>query len=121
MKTKESQEMYLETILTLQNRKPNVRSIDIAEELGYSRASVSRAIHLLIDNQMIEMNSDGTIILTNKGRTTAENILERHTVLTNALIHLGISNESAEENACRIEHVITDDVFQKIKEYFAKK
>ena len=121
MKNKESQEMYLETILKLQKKNPIVKSIDIAKELNYSRASVSRGIHLLLDSNLIKMSDDGQITLTELGLELSEKKFERHTVLTNALVKLGVENKSAEENACKIEHIISDDVFEKIKEFVQKK
>ena len=120
MKNKESQEMYLETILKLQKKNQIVKSIDIAKELNYSRASVSRGIHLLLDSDLINLSDDGQITLTDSGLNLSEKIFERHTVLTNALIKIGVENKSAEENACKIEHIISDDVFEKIKEFVIK-
>lgn len=120
MKVYESEEMYLETILNLKNKKSLVRSVDIVEELGYAKSSVSKAVNLLSKKGYIEIKNNGEIILTLSGKQKAERILERHQVLMKALIKLGAEEVSAEENACRIEHVITDDIFELIKNYINK-
>ncbi len=120
MRTKESQEMYLETILHLKNKNKRVKSVNVAEELGYSRASVSRGIHLLINSNYITMNKDGVIEFTDEGYKLACSISERHKILTLALTMLGVDIEEAEKNACRIEHVISDKVFNQIKIYIEK-
>lgn len=114
----ESQEMYLETILKIQKRKGSVRSIEIAEELGYSRPSVSRAVGIMKDDGFIVVHADGLIDLTETGKEKAENIFARHKSLTQALVVMGLSPEAAEENACRVEHVITEEAFEAIKKYF---
>ena len=120
MKVYESEEMYLETILNLKNKKSLVRSVDIVEELGYAKSSVSKAVNLLSKKGYIEIKNNGEIILTLSGKQKAERILERHQVLMRALIKLGAEEVSAEENACRIEHVITDDIFELIKNFINK-
>ena len=114
----ESQEMYLETILKLKKKKGSVRAIDIAEELGYSKPSVSRAVGIMKKNGLIVVNADGHIDLTEAGKEKAENVFARHKSLTQALIVMGLSPEAAEENACRVEHVITEEAFETIKKYF---
>ena len=114
----ESQEMYLETILKLKKKKGSVRAIDIAEELGYSKPSVSRAVGIMKKNGFIVVHVDGLIDLTEKGKEKAENIFDRHKSLTQALVIMGLSPEAAEENACRVEHVITEETFETIKKYF---
>ena len=114
----ESQEMYLETILKIQKRKGSVRSIEIAEELGYSRPSVSRAVGIMKDDGFIVVAKDGLIELTETGKEKAENIFARHKSLTQALVVMGLSPEAAEENACRVEHVITEEAFEAIKKHF---
>ena len=114
----ESQEMYLETILKIQKRKGSVRSIEIAEELGYSRPSVSRAVGIMKDDGFIVVAKDGLIDLTETGKEKAENIFARHKSLTQALVVMGLSPEAAEENACRVEHVITEEAFEAIKKHF---
>lgn len=114
----ESQEMYLETILRLKKRKGSVRSIEIAEEMGFSRPSVSRAVGIMKDDGFIVVHADGLIDLTETGKEKAENIFARHKSLTQALVVMGLSPEAAEENACRVEHVITEEAFEAIKKYF---
>lgn len=114
----ESQEMYLETILRLKKKKGSVRAIDIAEELGYSKPSVSRAVGIMKKDGFKVVHADGLIDLTETGRDKAENIFSRHKSLTQALVVMGLSPEAAEENACRVEHVITEEAFEAIKKYF---
>ena len=111
----ESAEMYLETIYQLSMEQHCVRSIDVAESLNYSRASVSRAVGLLKKDGYLEMDEDGFLNLTELGKSTAEKIYERHMILTAALKALGVDEESAAEDACRIEHVISDRTFEAIK------
>lgn len=119
MQIYESEEMYLETILLLQQRLPYVRSIDIAEELGYSRPSVSNAVHLLEKKGYIDIV--GTeICLTYEGRAKAEAVYERHRVITELFVSMGAGKVVAEENACRVEHVITDEMFALIKNFVEK-
>ena len=120
MKDHESEEMYLETILVLKGERPAVRSIDIAEKLGYAKSSVSRGVSLLQDRGYITVGSDGFIDFTAKGAEKADTIYDRHNTLTLLLKELGASDELAETNACRIEHVIDDEVFELIKEYVKK-
>lgn len=113
----ESGEMYLETILVLGKRKDVVRSIDIAEEMGFSKASVSRAVSKLKQDQYIIVDSNGHIALTEKGYQLAGRIYERHVVLTDLLVHIGVSPETASEDACRMEHVISAETFEAIKKH----
>lgn len=120
MKSSESEEMYLETILVLKKRNAYVRSVDIAEELNYSRPSICRAVGVLQKKGYILMNSNGEISFTDDGRKKAESIYERHCVLTELLIKTGASEQIAEENACRMEHVITDELLEILKEYLKK-
>ena len=121
MALNESAEMYLETIYTLSQSKANVRSIDVAEALGYSRPSVSRAVGLLKKDGLLLMDEDGFLVLTEAGSTIAEKIYERHTVLTAALTALGVDGETAAEDACKIEHVISDEslaaIINHLKQY----
>ena len=119
MRTHESQEMYLETILLLRMRKANVRSVDIVEELGYAKSSVSRAVNLLQDNGLINIDENGDITLTPAGQKKAEDIYAKHRVFTEAFIRMGASPKVAEEDACRIEHVVSDELFEVIKKYFS--
>ena len=113
----ESAEMYLETIYQLSLEQHCVRSVDVAEALNYSRASVSRAVGLLKKDGYLEMDEDGFLTLTELGKSTAEKIYERHMVLTAALKALGVDEESATEDACKIEHVISDKSLAAIKAY----
>lgn len=115
MRDHESEEMYLETILVLKGEKVAVRSIDVAERLGYAKSSVSRGVNLLQDRGYIVIREDGFIDFTAAGAEKANMIYERHNVLTAILVELGASKELAESNACRIEHVIDDEVFDLIK------
>lgn len=118
----ESREMYLETILVLMKRKGQVRSIDIARELNFSKPSVSRAVGILKDDDFISVDADGFIELTDKGQKKAQDIYEKHKVLTTFLTDIiKVAPETAEEDACRIEHVISDDTFQGIKRYLKDK
>ncbi len=111
----ESGEMYLETILQLGREKGKVRSIDIANHTGYSRPSVSRAVALLRASSYIEVDESGNITLTETGKEIAERIYERHTLLTEMFVKLGVPREVAVTDACRIEHVISDTTFDRIK------
>lgn len=118
MRTRESEEMYLETILLLKQKSTNVRSVDVVGELNYAKSSVSRGMNLLVKNGYITMDRvTGVIEFTEKGREKANNIYERHRVLTKALEKIGASAEMAEENACRIEHVISEEMFEIIKKF----
>ena len=115
MSLHESAEMYLETIYTLSLNSTSVRSIDVAEALNYSRPSVSRAVGLLKKDGYLLMDGEGFLTLTEEGRALAERIYERHTVLTAALEALGVDKETAAEDACKIEHDISDRTFDAIK------
>lgn len=116
----ESGEMYLETILVLSGQKSYVRAIDIGEHMGYSKPSVSRAMGLLKEGDYIHVDPDGHITLTDAGREVAEKIYERHTILTDILTGLGVNPEVAAEDACKMEHYISDASFQAIKRHFHK-
>ena len=116
-----SGEDYLETILLLYKKNGSVRSIDIARELGYTKASISRAMSILKKSDYILMDSDGQIRLTDKGIIKANEVYERHQLITDYLVNaLGVSPETASEDACRIEHVISEESFEKIREYVKK-
>jgi len=115
MSMHESAEMYLETIYRLSLTSTAVRSIDVAEALNYSRPSVSRAVGLLKKDGYLLMDEEGFLSLTEDGRQVAERIYERHTVLTAALQALGVDQETAAEDACKIEHDISDKTFEAIK------
>ena len=113
----ESGEMYLETIHVLLKKNGAVRSVDISEHMGYSKPSVSRAVGLLKNGGYILVDKDGYITLTKSGIAVAEKIYERHTVLSRLLIALGVSEQTATEDACRLEHAISDESFNAIKRY----
>lgn len=115
MELHESGEMYLETILILKNRFGYVRSIDIANEMKVSKPSVSRAVGLLKDNGYITFDPNGMILLTDNGKAVAEKIYERHNILTQFFVKLGVSEENSAHDACKIEHIISDETFDIIK------
>ena len=117
MRLQESGEMYLEAIYVLSKAQTMVRSIDVSEYLGYSKPSVSRAVGLLKTGGYITVENDGGLILTDSGREIAEKIFERHTLLTKLLVRMGVSQEVAAADACRLEHAISDESFLAIKEY----
>ena len=119
MKIQESAENYLETILMLKEEKGAVRSIDIARKMDFSKPSISRAMSLLRENGYITMDKEGLIDLTDSGMEIASRIYERHRLLSKWLVALGVSPETASEDACRIEHDVSDETFQKIKEHIA--
>ena len=118
MTVRESGEMYREAIPVLAKKSGYVRSIDVSEYLGYSKPSVSRAMGILREGGYILMEKDGAITLTDSGKKLAETIYERHTVLSELLIRLGVDERTATDDACRIEHVISDESFQAIKQYY---
>lgn len=117
MSLNESGEMYLEAIYLLSARKQPVRSIDIAEYMNYSKPSVSRAVGLLKKNGYITVERDGAITLTAEGKKAAGGVYEKHTVLRDALIAIGVDEKTAAEDACRIEHIISETSFAAIKQY----
>ena len=120
MKTNESSENYLETIYMLSQKNGSVRSIDIANELGFSKPSVSIAMKNLRENGYIDVMGDGSIVLLDPGKEIAEVLYSRHTTLTDALIQLGVSKETASEDACKIEHIISEESFNAIKNHLDK-
>lgn len=120
MRRQQSTEDYLETILILKNRLGMVRSIDIVNDMGFTKPSVSIAMKNLREKGFILMDSDGYIMLTDSGRGIAECVYERHTVLTKALIAIGVSEETAKEDACRVEHDISSETFDRIKAHVEK-
>lgn len=120
MKIQESGEMYLEAILVLSKKSGFVRSIDVSEYLGYSKPSVSRAMGILRGGEYILMDKDGAITLTDSGREIAEKIYERHTVLSKLLMHMGVKEETATADACKMEHAISDESFEALKRYTAE-
>ncbi|MBQ3192580.1 MAG: metal-dependent transcriptional regulator [Oscillospiraceae bacterium] len=120
MSVHESGEMYLEAILVLTKKNGFVRSIDVSEYLGYSKPSVSRAMGILRSGAYIQVDKDGSITLTQTGREIAEKIFERHTVLSKLLMKLGVSEETATADACKMEHAISDESFEALKRYTAE-
>lgn len=120
MQLQESGQMYLETILILSKKSNSVRSIDVSEYMSFSKPSVSRAVNLLKDGGYILISKEGYITLTALGREIAEKIYERHTILTKCLVALGVSEETAAEDACKIEHDISDETFSAIKRHVIK-
>lgn len=119
MQLQESGEMYLETIYVLSKEKPLVRSIDVSEHLGYSKPSVSRAVNLLKNGGFITVENSGALVLTEEGYQIADMMFERHTILSRCLIRLGVSEETAIEDACKIEHVISEESFDAIKRFIS--
>ncbi len=117
----ESGEMYLETILVLSREKDMVRSIDICNHMGFSKPSVSRAVGILKKEEYILVSDDGSITLTDAGKALAEKIYDRHKVMTSVLLSLGVSSETAIEDACKMEHVLSDETFEAIKKYLNEK
>ena len=120
MNIHESGEMYLEAILVLTRQNGHVRSIDVSEYLGYSKPSVSRAMGILRAGDYIRVDKDGSITLTESGLSVAEKIYERHTVLSALLLRLGVSEETAAADACKLEHAISDESFNAIKNWVAQ-
>lgn len=121
MSLKPSGEMYLETIYILTKEKASVRSIDVAEEMNYSKPSVSRAVAALKENNYILVDPNGLITLTEEGLQLAQKIYERHTVLSSVLMMLGVDEKTASEDACKIEHVISDKSFEILKKFIESK
>lgn len=117
MKKNESQENYLETILVLSKKRPVVRAVDISNELGFTKPSVSIAMKNLRSQNYITVTEDGFIYLTEEGLKIAEMVYERHETLTVFLTKLGVSARTAEEDACRIEHIISPETFEAVKRY----
>ena len=120
MRLLESGEMYLETILILSKEKPQVRSLDVAEYMGFSKPSVSRAVALLRSGGYITVDGDGFLSLTDAGHEVADKIYERHTVLTEFLCSIGVERQTASDDACKIEHDISEESFAAIKRLMEK-
>ncbi|MDO5123301.1 MAG: metal-dependent transcriptional regulator [Eubacteriales bacterium] len=120
MRLQESGEMYLETIYILSKKSGVVRSIDVVEYMGFSKPSVSRAVGILKNGGYVLMDKDGYLTLTDDGLEVAKKIYERHTFLTDFLIRLGVSNETAVEDACKMEHDISDETFEALKRHVSK-
>ena len=117
MRIQESGEMYLETIFLLSQKNPRVRSVDVCTEMGYSKPSVSRAVSLLKDGGFIIADKEGYLTLTESGLLIAQKTYERHTILTRLFEKIGISHATAEEDACKIEHCISDETFEALKKF----
>ena len=117
MHLQESGEMYLETIYILSEKSGSVRSIDVGEYMGYSKPSVSRAVGILKEGGYIVMDKNGYLTLTDSGLVVAKKIYERHTTLTDFLIRLGVNKDTAVEDACKIEHDISDETFEALKKH----
>ncbi|MGN1417957.1 MAG: metal-dependent transcriptional regulator [Acutalibacteraceae bacterium] len=117
MLLQESGEMYLETIFVLSEKSNHVRSVDVGEYMGYSKPSVSRAIGLLKNGGYVNVSDEGFLTLTATGLEVAKKIYERHTLLTKLLVKLGVDEETAANDACKIEHVISDESFEAIKRH----
>ena len=120
MRSNESAEMYLESILLLQEKQGHVRAIDVARHTGYTKPSVSRAVGLLKANGHITVDPSGFIELTDSGKSLAEKVLERHRILTEFLERIGVSRQTADDDACKIEHVISDETIECIKSFLNK-
>lgn len=117
----ESAQMYLENVLILGNRLGEVRSIDLAEHMGFSKPSVSRAVHLLADNGFLQMESDGRLLLTESGRAEAVAVYQRHVVLTHFLMSIGVDEKTADDDACRIEHIISPETFSRVMDFLSER
>ena len=120
MPIQESGEMYLETIYVLSKKSGTIRSIDVCEQMGYSKPSISRAIGILKKGGYITVDRSGYISLTPAGETLAQKIYERHTIITDFLVKLGVERERASEDACKMEHILSDDSFEAIKNFSSK-
>ena len=120
MNLQESGEMYLETILILSKKQPYVRSLDVAEYMNFSKPSVSRAVGILRNGGYLDTDDSGHLILTSLGKEIAEKIYERHQVLTQVLIKLGVDEKAAADDACKIEHDISDETFFAVKNWIKK-
>ena len=120
MKIQESGEMYLETILILSQKSPYVRSIDVGEYMGFSKPSVSHAMGLLRGGGYVNMDANGYLTLTEAGAELAGKIYERHRILTKILVLLGVNEETAAEDACKMEHDISDESFAALKQHVEK-
>ena len=121
MQIKESAENYLETILILSKKNGTVRSIDVANEMNFTKASISVAMKRLREDEYIVVEKDGAIHLTQSGKEIAAKVYERHQLIAKILIALGVSEETAFEDSCKIEHHLSQESFEKIKEYYEKR
>lgn len=117
MDNRESAEMYLESVYVLSQKNDVVRKIDVSKQMGFAKPSVTRGISLLEKQALVTVDENGNIVLTKKGLQQAQRVYERHTVLTNTFIKLGVNEKTAVEDACRVEHYISDETFDAIKKY----
>lgn len=117
MDNRESAEMYLESVYVLSQKSETVRKIDVSRHMGFAKPSVTRGISLLEKQALVTVDENGNIVLTKKGLQQAQRVYERHTVLTNTFIKLGVNEKTAVEDACRVEHYISDETFDAIKKY----
>ncbi len=117
MSLQESGEMYLETIYVLSRQRPVVRSIDVVEEMGYSKPSVSRAVSVLKANGYLVVEDNGALVLTESGKAIGEKIYARHQLLTQLLVRMGVDRETAASDACKMEHAISDATFEAIRKH----
>ena len=120
MQLQESGEMYLETIHILSQRAKGVRAVDVAEYMGFSKPSVSRAVGLLRSGGYLDLDANGCLVLTDEGRRVAGRTYERHLFLTDFFVSIGVKKETAEKDACKIEHDLSDETFQAMKAYVKK-
>ncbi|MBR1531618.1 MAG: metal-dependent transcriptional regulator [Eubacterium sp.] len=120
MDNRESAEMYLETIYVLSQKSDSVRKIDVSKHMGYAKPSVTRGISLLEKRGLVTVDTNGNIILTKQGEQEAQHIYERHTVLSKMFMNLGVDEKTATDDACRIEHYISDTTFNAIKKHMNK-
>lgn len=120
MRLQESGEMYLETIYVLSRKNPAVRAVDVSEYMGYSKPSVSRALSILKNGGFVKTDEFGILSLTEEGKDVAEKMYERHTTLSSFLSAIGVSQETASEDACKIEHYISNETFDAIKDFISK-
>ncbi len=120
MQLQESGEMYLETIHILSQREKGVRAVDVAEYMGFSKPSVSRAVGLLRSGGYLDLDASGCLVLTDEGRLVAGRTYERHLFLTDFFVSIGVKKETAEKDACKIEHDLSDETFQAMKAYVKK-
>ena len=121
MAIQESGEMYLETILILSQKMDNIHAIDVGKYMGYSKPSVSRAMGILKEGGFITVADSGVITLTKEGKKRAEAVYERHNVISDLLMMIGVSEETAVEDACKAEHYISDETFKALKKFHEKK
>ncbi len=120
MAIQESGEMYLETIYVLSQKSKNVHAVDVGDAMGFSKPSVSRALGLLKNEGLVQTSENGSIVLTKEGEKHAKRIFERHTLLSELFVNLGVDKKTAVEDACRIEHYISDKTFKAIKNHMIK-